>query len=236
MKTSTSWPCVSRKYSAIVTPVSATRARTPGRLVHLAEDERRLVDDAGLLHLVPHVVAFAGAFAHAGEDGEAAVLGGDVADQLLDDDGLAGAGAAVGADLAALRERRHEVEHLDAGLEDLRRRLALLERRRRAVDGPVLVRLDLAEVVDGSPRTLKSRPRQGSPTGTEIGAPVSTATAPRRRPSVVSIARQRTQLFPRCCWTSTISFGAAGSDVDLDGVVDVRQMRPPGTRCPPRYR
>ncbi len=30
MKMRTSWPFTSRKYSAIVTPVRATRARTPG--------------------------------------------------------------------------------------------------------------------------------------------------------------------------------------------------------------
>ena len=46
------------------------------------------------------------------------MFGGDVADQLLDDDGLTDAGAAEQADLAAL-ERRHQVDHLDPGLEEL---------------------------------------------------------------------------------------------------------------------
>src|SRR3712207_6920430 len=39
----------------------------PGRLVHLAEDEHRLVDDARLLHLEPEVVPLARALAHAAE-------------------------------------------------------------------------------------------------------------------------------------------------------------------------
>src|SRR6185312_9557952 len=73
----------------------------PRRLGHLAIDKRGLglreilkVDNAGLLELHPEVVALAGPLADAGEDGETAVLGGDIVDELLDDDGLADAGAA----------------------------------------------------------------------------------------------------------------------------------------------
>ena len=65
-----------------------TRAR---RLVHLAEDERDLVDHLGLGHLEQQVVALARALAHAGEDRHAAVLAGDVVDQLLDQHRLADA-------------------------------------------------------------------------------------------------------------------------------------------------
>ena len=74
-----------------------------GRLVHLAEHERRLLDDARLGHLVDEVVALAAPLADAGEHRHAGVLLGDVADQLLDDDRLADAGPAEDADLAALR-------------------------------------------------------------------------------------------------------------------------------------
>ena len=76
------------------------------RLVHLAEDEHRLVDDARLLHLEPEVVALARALAHAAEGGQALVLLGEVADQLLDQHRLADSGAAEEADLAALRVGR----------------------------------------------------------------------------------------------------------------------------------
>ena len=57
----------------------------------------------------------------------------------------------------------------------------------------------------GSPSRLKMRPSVTSPTGTEIGAPVSTTSRPRERPSVVSIATARTRSSPRCCWTSQTS-------------------------------
>src|SRR3712207_9000717 len=54
-----------------------------------SEDEHRLVDDARLLHLEPEVVALARALADAAERGQAAVLLGEVVDQLLDEDRLA---------------------------------------------------------------------------------------------------------------------------------------------------
>jgi hypothetical protein len=72
-------------------------------------------DDAGLDHFPVEVVAFTGALAHAGEDGETAVRLGDVVDELHDDDGLADAGTAEHAALAALEQRADEVDHLDAG-------------------------------------------------------------------------------------------------------------------------
>ena len=118
------------------------------RLVHLTEDEHRLVGDARLLHLAPELGAFAGALAHAGEDGVAAVLGRDVADQLGDDDRLADAGAAEDAGLAALGEGGDQVDDLDAGLEDLDRGRLVLEARRRPVDRILGRRVDRPGLVD----------------------------------------------------------------------------------------
>ena len=109
------------------------------RLVHLAVDERGLLDDAGLLHLEPEVGALTGPLPHAGEHRHATVLGGDPVDHLLDEHRLADAGAAEQADLAALHVRLEEVDDLDAGLEHLRLGLELVERRRVAVDVPVVV-------------------------------------------------------------------------------------------------
>ena len=53
--------------------------------------------------------------------------------------------------------------------------------------------------------TLRMRPKVSGPTGTEIGAPVSTALNPLTRPSVVSIAIVRTVFSPICCATSSTS-------------------------------
>src|SRR3712207_9005185 len=73
----------------------------------------RSLEDAGLLHLDPEVVALTRALADAGEHRGATVLLGDALDHLLDDDGLADAGAAEHADLAALDVRLQQVDDLD---------------------------------------------------------------------------------------------------------------------------
>ena len=76
------------------------------------------------------VVALARALADAGEHRIAAVRLRDVVDQLHDQHGLADAGAAEQADLAALGVRREQVHDLDAGDENLRfGRLVGIERR-----------------------------------------------------------------------------------------------------------
>ena len=109
------------------------------RLVHLAVDQGGLVDDPRLLHLVVQVVAFAGALAHAGEHRQAAVLLGNVVDELHDEHGLAHAGAAEQADLAALGIGADQIHHLDAGFKDLRGALLLLIGGCGTVDGPALL-------------------------------------------------------------------------------------------------
>jgi peptide chain release factor 1 len=125
------------------------------RLVHLAEYHRHLglgqvvdLHHARFHHLVIEVVAFARALADAGEHRKARVLGGDVVDQLQHVHRLAHPGAAEQADLAALGERADEVDHLDAGLEQLDRWRQLVELGRDLVDRALLVRLDRADVVD----------------------------------------------------------------------------------------
>ncbi len=142
-------------------------------LVHLAVDEGALrslgravvllgVDvDMRLDHLVIEIVALARALADAGEHRVAAVRLGDVVDQLHDEHGLADAGAAEQADLAALGIRRQQIDDLDAGDEDLRLRCLIGKRRSRRVDGAMLVRLDgprlvhrLADHVDDAPERL----------------------------------------------------------------------------------
>ncbi len=111
------------------------------RLVHLAVDHRHLrlaqvlaVDDARFHHLVIEVVALAGALADAGEHRQARVRLGDVVDQFHHVHGLADAGAAEQADLAALGERADQVDDLDAGFEQVLRRAQLVVGRRLAVD------------------------------------------------------------------------------------------------------
>ena len=113
------------------------------RLVHLAVHQRafgalggallaRVLVHAGIDHLVIEVVALARALADAGEHRIAAMRLGDVVDQLHDQHGLADAGAAEQADLAALGVGREQIDDLDAGDQDLGLgRLVDIGRRRR---------------------------------------------------------------------------------------------------------
>ena len=147
MNISTSLPS-SRKYSAIVRPVSATRRRLPGGSFIWPNTSATFVEHARVFHLVVEVVAFARALADAREHGVTAVLFRDVVDELEQRDGLADAGAAEQSDLTALRDRHDEVDDLDARLEQLDRARLLLVGRRQAVNRPVLLGLDVARVVD----------------------------------------------------------------------------------------
>ena len=117
-----------------------------GRLVHLAEHQRafrlharigivRVGVDLGFDELVIEVVAFAGALADAGEHRVTAVRLGDVVDQFLNQHGLADAGAAEQADLAALGVGRQQIDDLDAGDENFRFGRLVGIGRRFLVDG-----------------------------------------------------------------------------------------------------
>src|SRR5262249_24056128 len=128
-------------------------------LVHLAEDQRHLVDDARLLHLAVEVIALARALAHTGEDRVPTVLLGDVADQLLDDDGLADTRAAEDSNLAAFTERGDQVDHLDASFELLGLHGLVDQRRRRAMDRVLLAALDIALAVDRFAEDVEQPPQ-----------------------------------------------------------------------------
>src|SRR4029079_19360109 len=119
-------------------PGQADPQASARRLVHLPVDEGDLVDHARLGHLEQQVGRLAPAVADAREHRDAAVLLREVVDQLLDQDGLADAGPAEQAELAALDVGRNQVDALQAGLEDLDLRREIAERRRIAVNRPAL--------------------------------------------------------------------------------------------------
>ena len=80
------------------------------------------------------VISLTGTLAYAGKYGVAAVLSRDITDQLLNQNGLAHAGAAEQPDLTALLVRAEQIHHLDAGLQQFFLRSLLLDLRRRSVD------------------------------------------------------------------------------------------------------
>ena len=205
-----------------------------GRLVHLAEDHGRLRDDRavgladlGFLHFQPEVVAFAGALADAGEHRVAAVLAGDAGDQLGEDDGLAQAGAAEQAGLAAADQRRQQVDDLDAGLEEFGLGRQLGERRRLAVDRPAFRGVDRAAAVDRLAEQVEDAAERLLADGHR--APACRC----RRPSCRGPGRRSSpgRRSGRGCRPGAAAPRRSGGcctplyvGVDLEGVIDLRQV------------
>ena len=91
------------------------------------------------------------------------MLGGDVADQLLDDDRLADTGPAEDTDLAAAPERSDQVDRLDSGLEDLGLGLHLVEAGRLAVNRQRLVDFHRGLAVDRMTEDVEDPTQGGGP-------------------------------------------------------------------------
>ena len=223
---------------ATVRPLSADAQARAWRLGHLAVDQRgaRLrevlhVDDAALLELEPEVVAFARALADAGEHRHAAVLHGDVVDQLLDDDGLADAGAAEQPDLAAAQVRLEQVDDLDARSRTSAARSTgprATAPRGGSTSAPSTL-IGRSGKSTGSPSTFMTRPSVAGPTGIEIGAPVSIAA----HPALHAVGRLHRDRAHAVLAEVLLDLGddvdrlpASPSADDADGVVDRRQVPP----------
>ena len=120
-----------------------------GRLVHLTVDQRGLIDDAGFAHLQVQVIAFAGALSDAGKNRIAAVMRGDIVNELLDDHGLSDAGASEESDLPTLGIWFQEVDHFDPCFQNFGLGLLLGKRGGRSMDGPRGLRLNRPLTVHG---------------------------------------------------------------------------------------
>lgn len=90
-------------------------------LIHLAKDHAHLIQHIRFLHLVIEVVALASALTHASKNRQSRVLLRDVVDQLHHIHGLADTGTAEQPDFSALGKWADQVDHLDAGLQQLHR-------------------------------------------------------------------------------------------------------------------
>ena len=131
----------------------------PGRLVHLAKDQRGLFQHPAFAHLGPQVVALAGALSHAGKDGIAAMLGGYIGDQLLDKHCFAYARAAKKADFTALGVGGQQVNDLDAGLQDLHHGALVGKAGRVAVDAPLLPLRQRLDAINNLTSHIKEPPQ-----------------------------------------------------------------------------
>ena len=117
-------------------------------LVHLTVDQRYLVENVGVLHLVVEVVTLTSTLTHTGEHGVTAVLDGDVTDQFHHVYGLADTGATEQTNLTTLGERADQVDNLDAGFQQVVAACLFSEGRRFTVDTATLFFTDRASFVD----------------------------------------------------------------------------------------
>jgi len=141
------------------------------RLVHLTEDHGHAVEhgtfdafgigELGFLHFQPEVVAFAGSFADACEDGISAVFACDTGDHFLDDDGLTDACSAEQADFAATDERAQQVDDLDACFEDFGLGVQICKRWRALVDGAIVIGFDRSAFIHGFTEQVKDASEHG---------------------------------------------------------------------------
>ena len=127
-------------------------------LVHLTVDQCDFVQHAALLalgvgdfstsHFVIEVVAFAGAFANAAEDGVATMVGGNVVNQFHNNNCFADAGAAEQPDLSAFDIRFDQVDDFDAGFKNYCVRGQLSVLRSWTVNRPLLAAGDGFAFID----------------------------------------------------------------------------------------
>src|SRR3546814_19830962 len=85
----------------------------------------------------------------------------DVVDQLHHVDGLADAGAAEQADLAALGERADQVDDLDAGFQQIGRGSLLVIARRLTVDHPLTLLAARPGLGEPEDRTRRGVEKEG---------------------------------------------------------------------------
>ena len=83
------------------------------------------------------------------------MLGGDVVDELLDEDGLAHSGAAEQADLAAPGVGGQQVDDLDARLKQVHHGALVGKAGGLAVDGPPLLGVHVPLAVNGVPQHVE---------------------------------------------------------------------------------
>ena len=124
-------------------------------LIHLSEDEGRVLDDTTRGHLAVEIITLTGTLTYTGENRVSAMLGRDVSDQLLNQDRLTDTCTTEQTDLTTLCVRCQQIDDLDTGLENLLYRILVLELRRLPVDLPVLLCLRCRLSIDRIAQHIK---------------------------------------------------------------------------------
>merc|ERR1719427_2562961 len=133
MKSSTSWPSWSRKYSATVSPVRATRARAPGGSF-ICPYTRATLEVLSLREMTPPSI-----ISYYSKHRVTSVGLGDVVNQFHDQHSFADTSSTEETNLTSLGVGSEQVHHLDTGDQDLLLDTHVLESRSFSVDSLALV-------------------------------------------------------------------------------------------------
>jgi len=120
------------------------------RFRHLTVDECRFRDNSRLFHFKVEIVALSRPFTHSAENGDAAVMHGDVMDHLHHDDCLADTGAAEHPHLTASGKGNEEVDYLDPRFENVHRGILLRKAGGLSMDRHLDLGVDRTESVHRS--------------------------------------------------------------------------------------
>src|ERR1700682_681196 len=120
------------------------------------------LNDAGLGHFQPEVVAFTRTLADSAEYRKATVLLGYVVDELHDDDRLADARSPEQTDLSTFEEGLDEIDDLHPGFKHLRRCCLFIEQRCRAMDWQCLAVPDRSQLIDRLADDVHDAPERAS--------------------------------------------------------------------------
>src|SRR5579883_882527 len=118
------------------------------------------IDYSRFLHFDPEIVAFARALANTRKYRHAAMLHGDIVDELLNNNRLADTCAAEQTDLSAAQIRLEQIDHFDTGLEHLEPRRLFFKCRRCAVNRRMVLRFDRPHVIDRLSQYVQHAPQR----------------------------------------------------------------------------
>ena len=130
--------------------------------------------------------------------------------------------------LPPLTYGREQVDHLDAGLEDLNRRLELLEGRRRPMDRPALATPRRLALVDGSPEDVEDPAERRLADGDgdrrarvlDVGAAGNAVGGVHRHGADAVVPEMLLHLGDQVDRGAAVLLG----DMDAQGVVDAREL------------
>merc|ERR1719356_1105610 len=148
MKRSTSCPSWSRKYSATVNPVRATRARAPGGSF-ICPYTRATLDVLSFNHLIVQIVTLTGSFSYSSKYRVTSVGFGNIVNQFHNQDSFADSSTTEKTNLTSLGIGGKKIDNLDTSDQNFLLNAHFLESRGFSVNSLALVSWHWTPLING---------------------------------------------------------------------------------------